>query len=73
MTPHLATRYATEVRPLSRFLTVHEVTRILGISRPSLYAWMSSGHFPRGTKIGPRRVGWLESDVETWIQTRRTA
>ncbi|WP_442781004.1 helix-turn-helix transcriptional regulator [Alteromonas sp. a30] len=31
----------------------------------------ASGEFPRSIRIGARAVGWLESDIDQWIETRR--
>jgi predicted DNA-binding transcriptional regulator AlpA len=41
-----------------------------GLSRSSLYAYVKAGDFPRQRKLGPRRVGWLASDVRRWMATR---
>jgi prophage regulatory protein len=31
---------------------------------------MEKGTFPKQYKLGPRAVGWLESDIEKWIEQR---
>ena len=57
-----------------RFIPNTEVRRIAGgISRTTLWRWVRDGHFPKPTKIGPNKNGWLESQVEDWIQTRQQA
>jgi prophage regulatory protein len=28
---------------------------------------MSAGKFPRAYTLGPRTVGWLESEIDQWI------
>jgi prophage regulatory protein len=38
-----------------------------GRSRSSIYADVQAGLFPAPIKIGPRAVGWLESEVEAWL------
>ena len=43
-----------------------------GLSRSTLYAYVKAGDFPRQRKLGPRRVGWLASDVRRWMSTRPT-
>ena len=30
-----------------------------------------TAEFPRSIRIGARAVGWLESDIDQWIETRR--
>lgn len=42
-----------------------------GISADStLYDLMAAGHFPRPINLGPRAVGWIESEVDAWIESR---
>jgi prophage regulatory protein len=38
-----------------------------GLSRSTIYERMKSGDFPGQVSLGPRAVGWLESDIEAWI------
>ena len=54
-----------------RILRTHEVLDRLGISRSTLYVWIAEGRFPASVSIGPRLVGWRESDVNEWIAARR--
>ena len=39
-----------------------------GISRSSIYAMMTKGEFPKPIKIGIRSVGWLENEIDNWIE-----
>ena len=48
-----------------------EVKAKTGFGRSTIYALMASGEFPRSIRIGARAVGWLESDIDQWIETRR--
>lgn len=41
-----------------------------GISRSGLYQKMADGEFPKSISLGPRAVGWLESSIDEWIQSR---
>ena len=41
-----------------------------GLGRSTIYAYVASGDFPRPVPLGPRAVGWIQSEVEEWI-TRR--
>jgi len=41
-----------------------------GLSRSSIYQYIQDGHFPAPVRLGPRAVGWLESDVNAWILGR---
>ena len=56
-----------------RFLGVREITELTGKSRPTIWRWCRDGHFPKPRKIGPNSIGWLESEVEAWIERHRNA
>jgi len=38
-----------------------------GLSRSTIYQYIQDGHFPAPLQLGPRAVGWLESEVSAWI------
>lgn len=50
-----------------RIIRLSEVIKRTGRSRTSIYRDMALGHFPNKVKIGRCSVGWLESDIDTWI------
>lgn len=41
-----------------------------GLSRSTIYLRVADGSFPVPVKIGGRAVGWLESEVQEWLQRR---
>ena len=41
-----------------------------GLSRSTIYQYIKDGVFPKPVALGPRAVGWLESDVSEWIAER---
>ena len=51
-------------------LRLPQVEQRTGLSRSTLYQYMKDGYFPKTVPLGPRAVGWLESDVSDWIATR---
>ncbi|MCB9989973.1 MAG: AlpA family transcriptional regulator [Rhodospirillales bacterium] len=53
-----------------RFLRLSDVMARTGLSRSSIYLSISKGNFPQNINLGSRSVGWLESEIDTWIQTR---
>lgn len=59
-------------RKLSRIVRLPEVKSLTGLSRSTLYDRMKVGSFPHTIPLGGRLVGWLESDVKTWIEGRIT-
>ena len=46
------------------------LSKMLGISRSTLFRWMRDGEFPRNFNMGANSVAWLYSDIESWIQSR---
>ena len=60
-------------QPTKKLLKLAEVTRMLNISRSSLYKWMEEGSFPRPIKLGITACRWHRQDVETWLDTRRSS
>ena len=53
-----------------RFLRVREVQARTGLSRSTIYLRLDQGRFPRPVSLGPRAVGWIESEVDEWIRER---
>ena len=53
-----------------RILRRPEVEARTGLSRSTIYAWMQQGEFPKPVALGSRLVGWRESDVNAWLETR---
>jgi prophage regulatory protein len=41
-----------------------------GLSRSTIYAFISQGRFPKPIPLGARSVGWLSSEVDDWIKSR---
>ena len=50
-----------------RILRLHEVVRRCGISKRTIYRLEAVGWFPARRQLGPRAVGWAESEVRAWI------
>ena len=57
---------------MGRFLRLHQVKDITGLSRSTIYRYMDHGMFPKHYDLGPRTVAWLEQDIQGWIQQRIT-
>lgn len=58
---------ARALKPL--FLNRAEVVTLTGRSTASLDRDIKAGRFPAPRQIGPRRVGWLMSDIERWAES----
>lgn len=59
--------------PTPRIIRLPEVVDRIGMSRGSVYRLMSIGRFPKSVKIGERAVGWKESDLNAWLESRQHA
>lgn len=53
-----------------KILRLKQVMAITGLARSTLYKYMVTEGFPAQIKLGARAVGWLESEVQTWLQSR---
>lgn len=59
--------------PASTICRLQRVIHMTGLSRSAIYALMADGQFPTQVNLGPRTVGWVESEVFDWIETRIAA
>ncbi len=51
-------------------LRLPQVLGRIGLSRSMVYEMISHGDFPKPVQLGPRSVGWLADEVDTWINKR---
>ena len=59
-----------EVCTMEQIIKLSELKDIVGLSRSSIYRMSSEGKFPKPIKLGERSSGWLQSEVEQWIEER---
>ena len=53
-----------------KILRTRVVTETTGLSRTTLWRLERRGDFPRRVQLGPNSTGWIDSEVEQWIETR---
>lgn len=53
-----------------RVMKLNEVINTTGLSRSSIYAYMTKGEFPKPIQLGPRAVAWIEGEVQEWLKVR---
>ena len=46
------------------------VERSIGVSRVTLWRWVKAGRFPKPVQLGPQAVGWLEHEIDAWLEAR---
>jgi prophage regulatory protein len=51
-------------------LTARHTTEKAGFSIATLWRKVAAKEFPQPIQLGPNRVGWIESEVDAWIDAR---
>ena len=51
-------------------LRLPAVKACTGLSRSTIYLRVAEGTFPKPVSLGGRAVGWLEGEVQEWLQRR---
>jgi len=41
-----------------------------GLSRSSIYLFVSQKSFPSPVRLGARAVGWVDEEIQVWIDAR---
>ncbi len=59
--------------PPDRFIREPECRRLTGLSRTTRWRLERVGQFPRRRNISPNAVGWLASEIQSWIYARAAA
>ena len=53
-----------------KFLGIKQVLELTGLSRTSVWRFEKNGDFPKRRKLGPRRVGYVDSEISNWMESR---
>ncbi|WP_457356110.1 helix-turn-helix transcriptional regulator [Roseateles sp. P5_D6] len=49
------------------------VRRRTALGRSTIYRLMGQGLFPLAVRLGPRAVGWRDTDIDQWLEQRPDA
>jgi prophage regulatory protein len=41
-----------------------------GLSRSTIYLRIAGGTFPKAVNLGGRAVGWIEAELQGWLENR---
>ena len=41
-----------------------------GLSRSTIYNRIAEGNFPEPVSLGGRAVGWIEAEIQDWLEER---
>ena len=53
-----------------RFLRLPKILRRVPYSEAHIWRLEKAGKFPRRVRLGANRVGWVESEVEAWLNSK---
>ncbi|MCT7943144.1 helix-turn-helix transcriptional regulator [Shewanella holmiensis] len=56
-----------------KVLRLKEVMRLTGLARSTVYDYIAKKQFPKPIILGQRAVGWLEHEIQDWINERIAA
>lgn len=51
-----------------RIIRLKEVMHKTGLARSTVYKYMSEKRFPTTVKLSETSVGWVESEIDDWIE-----
>ncbi|RZQ02769.1 AlpA family transcriptional regulator [Vibrio vulnificus] len=53
-----------------KVIRLKEVMALTGLSKSSIYRFSESNDFPKSVPLGARSVGWIESEVNQWLERK---
>ncbi|MGE8445881.1 AlpA family transcriptional regulator [Comamonas sediminis] len=53
-----------------RVLKLKDVLSKTGLGKTTLYKLIGLSEFPKPISLGLRSVGWIENEIEAWIQVK---
>lgn len=56
-----------------QILKLKEISSLTKLSSSTIYRLVQAGEFPKPIKLAAHASGWLESDIEDWIEARQKA
>ena len=57
----------------TQILKLADVITQTTLSSSTIYRLVQAGEFPKPIKLAAHASGWLESDIENWIEARQKA
>lgn len=54
----------------TKFLRLNDVLALTGLSRSSIYHLMKTREFPASVPLGRKAVGWVQEEIDGWVQAR---
>ena len=57
----------------SEFWSIKQVVKRVGMSRTTIWREERQGRFPRRIQLSRNRIGWLSSEVLSWMEAKHAA
>lgn len=67
---HIPTNPLAKLKAPGRIMSWRQVHALTGLSRSTIFRMMRAGQFPRSFQISAGRIGWAESAVNAWLQSK---
>jgi prophage regulatory protein len=64
---------AEQLQQALAILRRRQVEARTGLKRSTIYAKVAAGEFPPPVRLGARAVGWVESEISEWLESRIAA
>lgn len=58
---------------MKKIIRSKQLCEILSVSRTTLWRMENEGQLPARIQISKRSVGWLDSDIEDWLERKANA
>jgi len=68
----MATQQTVSPAPVV-ILRRREVEARTGLGCSTIYDGIKAGTFPAPIQLGPKSVGWIQSEIDAWLATRVAA
>ncbi|AOX99696.1 AlpA family transcriptional regulator [Jeongeupia sp. USM3] len=53
-----------------KIIRVKQVIETTGLARSTIYKYIADGIFPKPIQLGARSVGWVEGEIQSWLEKR---
>ena len=55
---------------MTKFISMRQLKDLVGLSKTTIYKRISTGAFPRAVPLGPKRVVFIETEIEAWMRNQ---
>ncbi|SKA13313.1 transcriptional regulator, AlpA family [Trichlorobacter thiogenes] len=59
------------LKPKSKVVSTNELLKLTGLSRSTIWRLEKEKSFPSRRSLSGKRVGWIRTEVDEWLATRK--